>query len=360
MIHIVGIVGVPGSYGGFETLVDHLLDSAEIAEQEVFVYCEPHVVRDTGDKYKGASLVSIPFKANGWQSVIYDSCALIISSIRGGDVLILGTSGTVLVPLLRVLFPRVHFVVNMAGLEWSRSKWGLIARTVIKVNEWTGLKYCHEIIADNEGLVEYVRKNYSREAVFIPYGGDQYLDMKADFTEVESLNLAGKPYDYAMARVQSDNNPELILDAYSRCGLPLVFVANWNSSQYGRGLLLKYSEYTNLHMVGPFYDIAKVKGIQEGARLYVHGHSAGGTNPVLVEAMWGKLPVVAFDVIFNRYTTDNMAAYFATSQELEELLVTVDDEWLNRTRTSLHSVAKRKYSWKGVLESYAKLLGHDI
>ncbi|UUZ76164.1 DUF1972 domain-containing protein [Polaromonas sp. P1(28)-13] len=141
MLHIVGIVGLPGSYGGFETLVDQLIESEELVSKGVVVYCEAAVVKETGLIYKGAVLRPLRLKANGWQSILYDSCGMILGSIRGTEVLVLGASATLILPILRLLFPRVRFYVNMAGLEWKRSKWGRVMKFVIKINEWAAAKF---------------------------------------------------------------------------------------------------------------------------------------------------------------------------------------------------------------------------
>lgn len=360
MLHIVGIVGLPGQYGGFETLVDNLIESDELVSNGVVVYCEDAVVKETGPKYKGVTLRPLRWKANGWQSIVYDAHGMIIASLRGADVLILGASAAFILPFLRLMFPRSRFFVNMAGLEWKRSKWGRIAKLVIKLNEWASARFAHKLIADNEGLVEYVKKRYDVDAVYIAYGGDQYLNQKEDLEVFAEWNLPAGQFDFAMARAQSDNNHELILGAYQQSGETLVFVSNWDSSQFGKEMRTKYAGIPNLHLIGPIYDLAKVKAIQVRARLYVHGHSAGGTNPALVEAMWAGLPTFAFDVSFNRHTTDQMARYFASSAELVKLLGAFDEEWAKVCGKTLKAVAQRKFRWSDVRIGYLNLLRGEL
>jgi glycosyltransferase involved in cell wall biosynthesis len=359
MLHIVGIVGVPSSYGGFETLVDQLIESEDLVAKGIVIYCEAEVVKKTGPLYKGAALCPLNWKANGWQSIIYDSFGMILGSIRGTDVLVLGASATLVLPILRLLFPRVRFYVNMAGLEWKRSKWGPAAKLVIKVNEWAAAKFSHKLIADNEGLVEYVKSEYGIDAVYIPYGGDQYLYQEANPTVFEEWDLPSSTYDYALARAQSDNNLELILDAYVRSGDALVCISNWESNAYGRELKERYACHSNVHLVGPIYDVARVKAIQARARLYVHGHSAGGTNPALVEAMWAGLPTLAFDVSFNRHTTENNALYFSDTECLIQMLSAYDEEWARTSGSALLEIAKRKFMWSAVRTSYLNLLRRE-
>lgn len=360
MLHIVGIVGLPGQYGGFETLADNLIESEELIESGVVVYCETSSVEVTGQLYKGVTLHPLPWKANGWQSIIYDAHGMILASIRGGDVLILGASAAFIIPFLRLIFPKTRYYINMAGLEWKRSKWGRTAKIVIKLNEWASAKFAHKLIADNEGLVDYVKNKYDIEAVYIAYGGDQYNSYKEDLSVFPEWNLPSGQFDFAMARAQSDNNIELILDAYKQSGEKLVFVSNWDSSDFGKSIRAKYSIIANLHLVGPIYDLAKVKAIQTQCRLYVHGHSAGGTNPALVEAMWAGLPTFAFDISFNRHTTEQMALYFASADELVKLLKSFDGKWAKVCGNALKTVAHNKFRWSYVRTRYLKLFKGEL
>lgn len=355
MLYIVGVVGVPRTYGGFETLADYLLDSTVLQEMGVVVFCEERVVDEQGDTYKGARLEPLRWRANGWQSVLFDSWGLWRSSRRGGVVLVLGTSATFWIPILRRLFPQVRYVVNMAGLEWARSKWGGWARRLLKYNEAAAARHAHVFIADNQGLIDYVIATYGRNAVLIPYGGDQFEDVISDTSVFETHKLP-EQYDFAMARAQIDNNVEMILEAYASSGLPLVFVSNWDSSEFGRGVRDCYATNTNIHLIGPIYEAAKVKALHQRARLYVHGHSAGGTNPVLVEAMWASLPTLAFDVPFNRFTTHEKAFYFKSSSELIALSTGLTQQDLSTCGRAVRKVAERNYRWDAVRESYQKVI----
>lgn len=355
MLHVVGIVGVPGKYGGFETLADHLLDSAEIRRLGCIVYCERWIADEQGGHYKGARLVPLRWRANGWQSILFDTWGLWMASRKGGVVLVLGTSATFWLPLLRRLYPKVRYIVNMAGLEWSRSKWGGPAQLLLKHNEAVAARHAQVFIADNEGLVEYIEESYGRKAELIAYGGDQFEDIQPDMSVFGLYNLP-KSYDFAMARAQADNNIEIILDSYAVTGLPLVFVSNWASNAFGKGMLGRYSHHHNIHMIGPIYDPAKVKALHQRVRLYVHGHSAGGTNPVLVEAMWARLPTAAFDVPFNRYTTHGQARYFGSREDLMAISGSDPAEDLAACGRAMRSIAEREYSWEAVRRAYECLI----
>jgi glycosyltransferase involved in cell wall biosynthesis len=358
MIHIVGIVGVPGNYGGFETLIDYLLDSSNLRHYGITVYCEKSVCKEQNGYYKGAVLSSVRWRANGWQSILHDTVGLWSASIKGGVVLVLGTSATFWLPLLRLLFKQNCYIVNMAGLEWSRSKWGALAKMLLRHNEAAAATHAHKFIADNQGLVDYVFKKYGREAHLIAYGGDQFDDVLANYSIFDEYCLP-PIYDLAMARAQNDNNMEMIIQAYIANGTALVFVSNWDSSVYGRSVRERYKGISNVYLIGPVYDVSKVKALHSRARLYVHGHSAGGTNPVLVEAMWAGLATVVFDVSFNRYTTYGKAMYFRSSADLEELLKSLSPDSIEECSRALRKIAEANYRWDSIRSAYEKIILGD-
>ena len=243
----------------------------------------------------------------------------------------------------------------MAGLEGSRSKWGTFARWYLKFNEMIAAKYSHKLICDNEGLKDYINDSYDVASELIPYGGDQILNAKKNKSVFKQYDLP-EEFDFAMARAQIDNNMECILDAYVKSRQELVFVSNWKSSKYGQEILRKYRDVPNLKLIGPIYDVGKIKALYSRTRVYIHGHSAGGTNPVLVESMWAKLPVLAFDVTFNRYTTHNQAFYFKDSQDLADLSRSITNDSFKRCAESLFQVANEFYRWKHIQSCYESVI----
>jgi glycosyltransferase involved in cell wall biosynthesis len=90
--------------------------------------------------------------------------------------------------------------------------------------------------------------------------------------------------------------------------------------------------------------------------VYIHGHSSGGTNPSLVEAMHLELPIFAFDVNFNRYTTQNQAVYFTNSSELEEMVKHLDPKTLKNHAKKMKVIANDLYTWRRIVGEYEKLL----
>lgn len=344
MIAIIGTVGVPACYGGFETLVDNLLEG----DGEYTVYCSSKSYSSKLDVYKSARLVYLPLNANGVSSVLYDALAIIHALMSKSQVLVvLGVSGGIMLPFVR-LFTRSKLVTNIDGLEWRRGKWNGLAKVYLKWSEKLAVKYSHVVIADNQGIADYVQNEYGIKAEVIAYGGDHVLAG----APVE------KPADYAfgVCRIEPENNIHMILEAFRISGLPLKFVGNWDASEYGRSLKLEYSMVDNIELVDPIYDLNTLFKLRSVCRFYVHGHSAGGTNPSLVEAMFFSKMILAYDCVYNRYTMKNHGCYFTDVNSLVRLLESLDDTRLHRGGADLLEIARDSYTWQSVRDKYLTVI----
>lgn len=168
---------------------------------------------------------------------------------------------------------------------------------------------------------------------------------------------SGSRYAFGVCRIEPENNIHIILEAFAKTPpMPLVFVGNWDNSEYGREQKARYSEIPHIRLSDPIYDQEKLNGIRGNCTVYLHGHSCGGTNPSLVEAMYLGLPVIAYDVNFNRETTEGKALYFSSADELRTLCGELNDTELKKLAASMKEIALRRYTWKRISDCYSKLL----
>lgn len=352
-IAIVGIQGVPAKYGGFESLVENIIGDNCPRDVHYTVFCSRKDYAKRLAEYKDATLKYIPLHANGVQSIPYDMVGL-MRSICGYDaIVVLGVSGCLFLPIFRLLC-RKKLIVNIDGLEHRRAKWGKMARWVLRKSEAMAVRLADVVIADNKGIQDYVWETYHRMAELIAYGGDHvWRDVPME-TQLEVLQRYGvKDNDYAITvcRIEPENNSRMILEAFARSGRNLVFIGNWEKSEYGRTLKAEYGKHENIHCVDAVYDLDTLYALRSRCRCYIHGHSAGGTNPSLVEAMFFGRPILAFDVVYNRETTNNEAYYFSSSDELVELLSLPD----LKSGEPLREYARQHYTWKHIAEQYEDL-----
>ena len=355
-IAIVGTVGVPSNYGGFETLVENLVQyhSTNALSYDVTVYCSSKSYNEKKPNYLSAKLKYIPLQANGVQSIPYDMWALLSAVWNRNDViLLLGVSGATILPLVRLL-SSARIVSNIDGIEWRREKWKGLAKWFLKLSEKVAVRFSHEVIADNGGIAEYVKETYGVDAHVIAYGGDHAVTVEA--RSVDELAVPEK-YAFSVCRIEPENNVHMIIEAFSRQdSVPLVMVGNWNSSEYGRTLKETYKSSENVILMDPIYDLGKLKTLRSNAICYIHGHSAGGTNPSLVEAMHFGKPILAFDCSFNRKTTENKAYYFDDRESLIRLLGVVGGSEAKQAGDQMLEIAKRRYTWNVVAQQYFDLL----
>lgn len=348
-VFIVGTVGVPAKYGGFETLVENLsaFDWAE-HKIDVMVSCEASAYTDKEIPYKNVQRKFLPFKANGIQSVIHDGLALFYAFfVRSDVVLVLGVSGGIWAPFLKIFRSNTKLVVNIDGLEWRRKKWGLSARIFLKLSEWLFVKFADVIVTDSPVLGDYVKERYSKSSVAIAYGGDHALDCKTEqiLPDIKSFYLS-------ICRIEPENNVKMICEAFAKLtDKNLVFVGNFSETSHGQQLREEFRGYENIYLLDPIYDLSKLKYLRSKCIGYVHGHSAGGTNPSLVEAMFFGKVTFCYDCDFNRATTDDKAIFFRDHEDLRGQITNTPP----CDALELREVAQKKFSWGAVVSAYKSL-----
>lgn len=267
-------------------------------------------------------------------------------------ILVLGISGCCFLPIFR-LFCRKRLIVNIDGLEHRRAKWGYLARWILRFSESMAVHFADVVIADNKGIQDYVYETYRKNTMLIAYGGDHVFREVAQNVQNKYLmhyGLTHSEYAVTVCRIEPENNCHITLEAFAHRNRKLVFIGNWEHSEYARKLKNRYCIYPNLILLNAIYDLDILYTLRANAGIYIHGHSAGGTNPSLVEAMFFGRPIIAYDVIYNRETTKNEAYYFTDVESLRKLLSKSD---LNGYR--MRELAEQKYTWKRIAQQYYSL-----
>ena len=351
VVAIVGTVGVPARYGGFETLAEQLARRIAPARARLILYCQRSAYPDKSGPFAGHRRVMLPLRANGPASMVHDMLALLHAAFvaRVSVCLVLGVSGAWLLPVLRVLRPGMRLVTNIDGMEWRRDKFGPAAKAVLRALEWLAVRASHAVIADNAALVTIARERYRVEPVMIAYGGDHTL--------VPPVSADGDPepgYWLAVARVEPENNAAMLLSACAEAGARFVFVGNWHANGYARDLHARFAGTPGLRLLDPIYDVARLAALRAGAIGYLHGHSVGGTNPSLVEALFHTRRVLAFDCVFNRATLGGAGGFFADAEGLRAQLGN-DEAGVLAEHDAL--ALRGRYRWATVTGQYAALMG---
>lgn len=355
-IAIIGTAGVPGKYGGFETLADHLVREWE-ETLDLTVYCSKKVYPkgERPSHYHQAKLVYLPLDANGIQSILYDIISILHALTYADKLLILGVSGGVILPFVK-FFTKKKIIVNIDGLEWRRPKWNKWVRRFLKFSEYLAVKFSDADITDNLALKKYTARSYKTLSYLVAYGADHVLPVYVKPTDIEKYSFLLSDYAFKVCRIEPENHVHLLLEAYDGRDDLLVIVGNWDNSEYGSGLKNKYAAHKNIFILDPIYNQESLDLLRSNAHIYIHGHSAGGTNPSLVEAMYLGLPIFIFDAIYNHHTTFFQAPSFKNKEQLIALIENTSKEELKQIGDQMHLLAQENYTWAVIADKYHQLI----
>lgn len=359
-VAIIGTNGLPAKYGGFETLTNYLVENFDKSNYKIIVYCSKTPKKDRLDSYNGAKLVYIPFKANGWQSIIYDFVTIIHAFFKASDLIILGFSGAFAFPFNKIF--KKNIIFNIGGIEWEKVRGSKVTSKLEILLKKYMEKLCvinsNTIIIDNLYFNDYILRRYGKTPVLAEYGGDHAKRISLTKRIIRKYPFLKTDYALSISRAQEDMNIHLLIDAYKK--LPnkqIVIISNWHISDYGERLYNENAyKYDNIVLLKAIYDSDELNTIRSNAYLYIHTHSLCGTAPSLVEAMALNIPIISFDVPTNRFTTEDKTLYFNNVPSLVQILNNLNTKTLLHIRDQMFEIANRRYVWKRISKIYQKNL----
>ncbi|RBP34663.1 glycosyltransferase involved in cell wall biosynthesis [Oceanihabitans sediminis] len=323
-IGILGTRGVPNYHGGFEQFAEFF--SVYLAKQghEVSVYnssCHPYQNKN----FKGVNIIHCydpEDKIGTAGQFIYDLKCILDARKRGFDVLLqLGyTSSTVWYKLLP---KKALIITNMDGLEWKRSKYSKPVQRFLKFAEKLAVISSDYLIADSIGIQNYLKNTYNINSEYIAYGAEIFNTPNQHI--LSEYNLEPYSYNMLIARLEPENNIETILDgvASSNNKTPFIVVGKHDVNAFGAYLKDKFKHQPHIHFVGGIYNLEHLNNLRYYSNLYFHGHSVGGTNPSLLEAMSSRALIIANDNEFNKTILKENAFYFKSGDDVKNYLETV-------------------------------------
>lgn len=359
-VRILGTHGVPAAYGGFETAAEQVGLHLRTKGWRVLVYCQvPGSGPTTIDTWRDLERVIIPEPRAGWLGTSSFDLKSVRHALadRGPDEVWLtfgyNTGVFDIVPRLQ----RVPNVINMDGMEWTRSRWGPAKQGILLGNEriagWVGTR----LIADHPEIARYLRRHFgARRVVTIAYGAHEVTAAPTD--PIAELGLTPGAYGIVVCRPIPENSVTEIVAAWSRRsrGMPLLVVGPFENEPYPQQVRAAAS--AEVIFAGAIFDPARLSALRHHAGLYLHGHTVGGTNPSLVEAMAAGNAVVAHDNVYNRWVAGPGNAYFTASDDLAALL---DDLLPDTDRRGMMGRASRdrhraEFTWTQIGDQYEAVL----
>jgi len=357
-LRILGTRGIPNRHGGFEACAQQLAPWLVGRGWAVTVYCQeaPGTPRRSST-WHGVTLEHVPAPAEGAKgSLWFDAWTTRDAAAHDDLVLTLGFNTAVFFPWYR-LRGRRH-VVNMDGVEWQRGKWSAPVRAWFYGNSWMAGWNADHLIADHPDIARMLAsRGWARRTTMVPYGAARVTS--ASVAALVDLGVDCRRYGLIVARPEPENSILEIVRAWSATAraYPLVVLGTYLPDHpYHRAVRAAASG--DVRFPGAIYDASVVAALRHHARLYLHGHTVGGTNPSLVEALGAGSPVLAHDNGFNRWVAGQGARYFRDSHECAAQLDALlnDDATLTAMRDASHARHAEAFTWERVLPAYEDVL----
>lgn len=352
-IGIIGTRGIPNNHGGFEQFAEYLSVGLVKRGHEVSVY-NSHNHPFQEKEFNGVQIIHCKdpeHKMGTAGQFFYDRNCIRDSRKRNFDILLqLGyTSSSVWGRML----PKKTTVIttNMDGLEWKRSKYSKSTQRFLLYAEKLGVKHSHHLIADSLGISTYLEEKYKRKATYIPYGADKFTN--PDSSVLSEYSVEEYNYDMLIARLEPENNIETILDGVRKNEIKRPFlVIGKHETKFGEYLKAKFKDCNNIVFLGGIYNLVHLNNLRHFSNLYFHGHSVGGTNPSLLEAMASNALICAHNNVFNASILNEDGFFFESTEDVLNLLQTVNhSDNLSKLKANQAKIDDL-YSWDRIIESY--------
>lgn len=358
-LRILGTHGVPANYGGFETAAQNVALFLVKRGWRVIVYCQVDSkgpVRE--DVWNGVHRVLIPVTTPGWRGTSLFDLLSIRHALSHRDLCLTFGYNTGIFNTAQRL-KRIPNVVNMDGIEWSRARWGPARQAILYVNERISCLVGDHLIADHPEIEVYLRTRApSRKISTITYGADAIVD--ADPAPVRSLGLEPGSYLTLICRPIPENSILELVQGFSQRhrGQPLIVLGDYRPDEddYHRQVIAAASD--EVRFIGSIYDVKTLASLRFHCSAYLHGHTVGGTNPSLVEAMGAGNPVLAHDNPYNRWVAQNGAVYFKDVHDIDSHLTRLLSTPELRHELSVASRGRHatEFTWERVAGQYEDLL----
>lgn len=355
-VAILGTRGIPNHYGGFEQFAEYF--SVYLSQKGHEVYCyNSHNHPYQEKNFHGVHLIhqyDPEYKLGTFGQFIYDYNCIIDARKRDFDVILqLGyTSNSIWFFLL----PKKSVIVtNMDGIEWKRSKYNRAVQQFLRFAERLAAVTSDHLVADSLGIQSFLKKRYGKDSTYIAYGAHPFN--QPDASIIEKYQVKPNEYHMLMARFEPENNLEMVLDGVVLSGqnTPILVIGK-HETKYGTYLKNKYKNHTHIRFLGAIYQINDLNNLRYFCHFYFHGHSVGGTNPSLLEAMASQAFILAHSNDFNKGILKENAFYFKNAQEVKNLLLTVQKNSNLQFVTNNFQTIEREFNWNHINEQYLQLL----
>lgn len=381
-VFIIGCKGLPARYGGFETFTDNLVSRKKNKNIQYHVACLSGDSKNIKEFVYNGALCKEIYVPNigGARAILYDVKSLnwalkIINKekLKNGYVYILGCTIGPLINLFEKRLKKKNFsiLLNPDGHEWARDKWAYPVKKYLKFSEREMIKKSDCIICDSTSIREYVKEEYSKYSpvtTYISYGADLIkTTLKPNSYKVRQYfsenKLEKDGYFLVVGRFVPENNYETIIKEFirSRSEKDLVIITNYMGNKFFEKLRKKteFNKDKRIKFVGTVYDTELLKYLRENAFAYIHGHSVGGTNPSLLEALSTTKLNLLYDIGFNSEVAKTSALYWNKNKGSLASLIDEVSNFDEKQRENYYKkglqIIHTSYSWDKIISKYERL-----
>ncbi len=354
-IAILGTRGIPNHYGGFEQFAEYF--SVYLAEKNHEVFCyNSHNHAYQASTFHGVQIIhqhDPEYKLGTFGQFIYDLNCIMDARKRNFDIILqLGYTSS---SIWSFLMPKNAIIVtNMDGIEWKRSKYAKPVQQFLKFAERWAAKNSDFLVSDSLGIQSFLKKRYQVDSTYIAYGAHPFDQPEEEILKTYQVS----PHKYCMliARFEPENNLQMILDGVvlSQDKSPFLVIGKHNT-KYGAYLKYRYQNHENIRFVGGIYNINDLNNLRYFSKIYFHGHSVGGTNPSLLEAMASKALIAAHNNEFNKGVLQANALFFSNQNEVCELILkTKRNDFQNFIENNFKAIVN-DFNWEKINSEYLQL-----
>lgn len=359
-IAIIGMRGIPNSYGGFETLAEEIAGRLVKFGSEVVVYCRRNYFVDRPIMYKGIRLAYLPTIENKFLDTPFHSLISVAHTVlksTANTIIIVNIGNAPFAFLAKLLGKKVIFCVD--GLDWQRKKWNAFARFYLKTCSRFAKYAAHEVITDAQSVQDFYKSARKTNSTHIPYGTEIETDYTPEIDVLKEYNLEYKKYFTFVARFEPENNPLLVVKAYVESGstFPLVMIGD---NRYNQAFVEEIKAAANDRVIFLGYVFgARYKHLVKNSLAYVRAAEVGGLSPAVIEAMGRGACVVANDKPENREALADIGLFYSlTTNDLVghfKYLTAHPERGIELGKKAAQR-AMVLYSWDRIAYEYFKLV----
>lgn len=354
-IAILGTRGVPNYYGGFEQFAEFF--SVYLVEKGHEVYCynsHDHPFQET--TFHGVNIIhkyDPEYKLGTFGQFIYDYNCIMDSRKRDFDIILqLGYTSN---SIWHFLLPKKSIIItNMDGLEWKRTKYSKPVQQFLKFAERLAANNSDFLVSDSLGIQKFLQEKYKKDSTYIAYGAYPFSD--ADENVLKEYHVEKGNYNMIMARFEPENNLDMVLEgvAMNEDKTPILVVGK-HQTKYGEYLKNKFKDHLNIRFMGGIYNLEHLNNLRYFSNIYFHGHSVGGTNPSLLEAMASRALVIAHNNDFNKGILKKNGYYFSNPFEVKNILNTIKKNDNLRLVQNNFDAIVNEFNWEKINGEYLQL-----